>query len=91
MTCLKGYVTLWMEVSHAKSSSCYIGGYWLCASGDVKYLICHVTSQSHETEGSCNFMGENLLYFTTFPSLVAISVVIVYIFSLSRDLARSCD
>ena len=60
-------------------------------SGDMKYLNCHVTSQSLVIEGSCNFTIGNLLHFTTLPSLVAISVVIVYLFSLSRDLARSCD
>ena len=32
------------------------GGYWSSAGGDIKYLICHVTSQKHVVEGSCNFM-----------------------------------
>ena len=89
MTCLKGYVHV--EVSHAKSSSCYVRGNWSCASGNVKYLICHVTSQSHVIEGSCNFLRVSLLYFTTPPNLVAIGLVIVNIFSLSRDLAISRD
>ena len=78
-----------MEVSHAKASSCHVRGYWLCARGDLKFLICHVTLQSNVIEGSCNFTTGDSLHLTTLPSLVAIGVVIVYIFVLSRDLERS--
>ena len=78
-----------VEVCHAKASSCHVRGYWLCARGDLKFLICHVTLQSNVIEGSCNFTSGDSLHFTTLPSLVAIGVVIVYIFVLSRDLERS--
>ena len=58
------------------------GGHWSSASGDIKYLTCHVTLQNHVIEGSSNFYK--------WPSLVAIGIVIVEInvFSLSRDQAR---
>ena len=38
-TCLKGYVTLWVAVSHSKSGPSHVGGYWFCASGDIEYLF----------------------------------------------------
>ena len=33
-------------------------GYWSSASGDIKYLICHVISQKHVIEGSSNYQWE---------------------------------
>ena len=33
-------------------------GHLFSASEYMKYLICHVTSQNHVIEGSCNFMKE---------------------------------
>ena len=36
-----------------------LGGHWPSASGDIKYLSCHETSQNHVTEGWCNFMRAN--------------------------------
>ena len=32
-------------------------GHWPNASGNVKYLICHVTSQNPFIEELCNFMS----------------------------------
>ena len=37
----------------------YVGGYWLHASVDMKYLIYHVTSPNHMIKGSCNIMSGN--------------------------------
>ena len=51
--------------------------HWSSASGNIKYLIFHVTSQNHLIEGSCKFMGKtSLLYVTTIPSLVVIHIVV---------------
>ena len=55
-----------------------LGGHWSHASGDRKYLICHVTSQNREIEGSGNFLSSSW-YATTLPSLVAIGIVVVEI------------
>ena len=72
-----------------------LGGHFPSASGDIKYLICQVTSQKHAIEGSSNFMsGVSLWYVTTLTSLVVIGIVVVeicHIFSLSRDQARPRD
>ena len=44
------------------------------------YLICHMTSHDHFTEGSCKFLdGSSLWYVTTLISLVTTSIVIVEI------------
>ena len=65
-TYIKGYVTL-----------CNVGGYWSCASGDIKNLIYHVTSPNHLIEESYKFMiGNFSLYVSTLPSLVTIGIVI---------------
>ena len=48
------------------------GGHWSSANGDVKYLICHVTSQNHVIGGSSNFMSwTSSWYVTILPSLAA--------------------
>ena len=79
-TCLKGYVTSRFEAYHGKSPLCHVGGYWLCTSGDIKHLNCHVTSQVLEINGSWNFMiGNSLLYVNTLSSLVIMSIVMVEI------------
>ena len=33
------------------------GGYSLCEIGDIKHLICHVTSCDNVIRGSCDIMG----------------------------------
>ena len=53
------YVTLRVETFHGKLLPCQVCGYWLCTSGDIKYLICHKTSRNHVIEGSCNCMCGN--------------------------------
>ena len=49
------------------------------ATGNIEYWICHVTSQNHVIEGSSNFMSDSFSWYvtTTFPSLVAIGIVVV--------------
>ena len=47
---------------------------------DIKYLICHVTSQNYVIEGLCNFMGRYFSFVTIFPSLVTIGIKVVHIF-----------
>ena len=57
------------------------GGHWFNAKGDMKHLICHVTSKNHVIGRSSNFMsGTSSWYVTTLPSLVVIGVVIVKVF-----------
>ena len=83
-----------MEAFYDKSPPCQVCGYWSCASGDIKYLICHNTSPNYLIEGSCSFMCRNSsLYVTT---LVATFGDHRYCdsrddFSLSRGLARQRD
>ena len=49
----------------------------------LKYSICHVISQDHVMQGSCNFMiRSSLLYATTLPSLLAIGNAVVEILCL---------
>ena len=56
------------------------GDHWSNVSGNIKYLIFHVTSQNHLTEGSCKFMDKTfLLYVTIMSSLVAIDIVVIEI------------
>ena len=57
--CLNAYVTIWVETFYSKVAPSHVGGYWLCASGNMKHLICHVTSPNHTNEGSCNVMSGN--------------------------------
>ena len=64
-----------MEDSHGEPPSYHDGGYWSCSIGDIKYLICHVTSQNHVIEGSFNFMsGNSSMYITSLSSLVVIDI-----------------
>ena len=56
------------------------GGHWSSASGDVKYLTCHVTLKNYVIEGSVNFVsGSSSWYITTLPSLVATGIIAVQI------------
>ena len=53
-------------------------GHWSSASGDIKYLTCHVTSLTYVIEGSCNVVnGSSLLYATTLPPLLALGIAVV--------------
>ena len=50
ITCSKNFV----------NSGVNVGGHWLSASRDIKFLICqicHVISQNHVFEGSNNFVS----------------------------------
>ena len=74
------HVNICVKASPGKSPPFYVAGYWSCASGYVKCLICQVTSPNYFFEGLCNFMsGNSSLYVTTMPSLVSIGIVIVEI------------
>ena len=57
-------------VSHHLTIFC---GPWSITSGDVRYLIFHVTSKDLAIEGPCNFMSSSL-YVTVLLGLVAISI-----------------
>ena len=59
----------------------------------MKYLICHLTSQSHVIEGPCNFLSRFSSWcVTTLPGLVAIGIVVVEINGsgecINRNLSR---
>ena len=55
----------------------------------MKYLMCRMTSQSQVIEGSFKFMSESYSrYVSNLSSLVSLGIVLVEVFSLSRDQAR---
>ena len=55
----------------------------LCVSGDIMFLIRHMTSREHRFKGLCEFTGETPSQrVTTLPFLVAIGVVQVEIRSI---------
>ena len=62
------------------------GDDWSNSSGDMNYLICHLTQQNHVIEGSSNFVKESFPWnVTALPNLVAIGIVvaeITFFFSL---------
>ena len=73
-------MNLQVQAPHGESSSCHVFDHWSIAIGDIKYLICHVTSPSHGIERSSNFKnGSSLWYVTTLPILVAIGILVVEI------------
>ena len=54
--------------------------HWSTKGGDLKLLICHMTSQNCVAEGSCNLVSRiSSLYVITPPSFVAIGIVVVKI------------
>ena len=56
------------------------GDDWSNSSGDMNYLICHLTQQNHVIEGSSNFVKESFpWYVTALPNLVAIGIVVAEI------------
>ena len=53
-------------------------GHCSSAIEDIKYLMCHVTSQNHLIERSSSFVSGILSWHaTTLPSLVVIVIVVV--------------
>ena len=57
------------------------GSHWSSASGNLKYLIYHVTLQVHAIEGSGGFLsGSSLYYVTNRRSLVVIGIMVVEMF-----------
>ena len=59
------------------------GDHWSSASGNIKYLIFHLTSKNHLIEGSCKFLNKtSLQYVTTVPNLVAVDIVVIEIILL---------
>ena len=54
------------------------GSDWSSACKDIKYLICHVTSQNHVIDGSSNFVSWSSSWYVTILScLVARNFVLV--------------
>ena len=54
------------------------GVHGFSASGDIMYLICHVTSHDYPTKRSCEFVGgSSFWYVITLIRLVAFSIVMV--------------
>ena len=52
------------------------GGHWPSASEDIRYLICHLTSQDLVLEELCDFKGgSSSLNVTTLPNVVALGIV----------------
>ena len=56
------------------------GGHWSNGSGEMKCLLCHVTSENPVIEVSSIFMsGNSSWYVTKLPSFVAIGTAVVEI------------
>ena len=69
-------LTVFMEIHHLAM----FGGHWSSASGDIKYLRCHVSLQKYLIEGSSKCISGNpSWYVTALPSLAAIVTVVVEI------------
>ena len=50
------------------------------ASGDIMFLLCHVTSQDHVIKESCEFIGRSSSwYVTTLTSLVTMGNLNIYL------------
>ena len=81
------YINLWVKTPHVESPPCHVWWQWSSTSGDMKYLICHVTSQSEVNKGSCNFMSESSSWYVTIlPCLVVIgSGDIMFLVSIRVD------
>lgn len=76
--CLKGYVDLWEEAPQCKLPPYHVWWLWSSANGDIKYLICHVTSQNHVIEVSCSFSGGISSFSDSAePSMVVLGIVVV--------------
>ena len=61
-------------------------------SGDIVFLICHVTSCEHMCKGLCDLMGGIPSWrVTNFPYLVTIGLMQVEIQSISREIAKPRD
>ena len=77
---IKVHMASKIRTSHFKSASCLAGVHRSSAAGDIMYLICHLVSHDHLTEGSCGFMsGSSLQHGTILVSLVTTRTVIVEI------------
>ena len=50
--CLKVYVNSWWKPLTVSFHLAMFGGHCSSASGNIKYFICHVTSQNDVIEGS---------------------------------------
>ena len=56
------YVRKRLTVSHRLAM---FGGHSSSVSGDIMYLICHLTSQNHKIDGSSNFMSWSSSWYVT--------------------------
>ena len=55
-------------------------GHWSSVSGDITYLLYHVSSQDHVIEGTDHFTGgSSEQYVTNLPSILATGIVVVKI------------
>ena len=55
-------------------------GHWFSRSGDINYLICHLTSKDYVIKKLRDFMGGSYSFCgTTLTSLVAIDIAIAEI------------
>ena len=69
-------MNLWLEGPQGKSTPCHLWCPFILWKWSLRYLICHVISQSYVIEGSCNSMSGRYSWCATkLTSQVAISVV----------------
>ena len=58
-------------------------------AGDIKYLICHMTSQNNMIEGSSNFMSGSFSWFvTTSPRYCTSKNIMILLCHLSSKTTR---
>ena len=74
-TSLRGHENIWViapQICHQLDISCGKRRY---DSGDIVFLICHVTSREHLFKGFCEFIGRiKSRTVTLFPCFVAIGL-----------------
>ena len=74
-TCFKGYANFWLKPFAVCHYFTMFGGHWSSAIGDIKYFICHVTSQYHVIDGSCNFIRGRSSWKATNQQILVIIVI----------------
>ena len=81
-TCSKDYLTLCLELHHSKLPLCH--AHWSSATGNITYLICHISLQDHQItritwiSRSCDILGGNYsFYVITLPILIVAGIMVV--------------
>ena len=60
-----------------------------CHSGDITYLICHVTLQDNVIKGSCDYLERSSLCVTILPDLGVMGILVMEMFLIHH--MTPCD